>query len=157
MYKAPPGMPTTTQSQNTSQQQPQPQQQSKSSTTSTANKSSQSNKMDSHSRLTYEEQKLINSLKTPQPTKQELEERFPMLKGVPTIGDYTEKIAIRPRPLGIEIRNVRCARCGQWGHVSGDRECPMLDQNPNGFILILSFSFILTLSLSLSFVKEHNH
>jgi hypothetical protein len=88
--------------------------------------------IDPNSRLTYEEQKLINSLKTPQPTKQELEERFPILKGVPTVGEYTEQIAIRARPLGIEIRNVRCARCGQWGHVSGDRECPMLDQNPNG-------------------------
>lgn len=34
-------------------------------------------------------------------------------------------------PLGKEIRNVRCMRCGVWGHRSGDRECAMKDQNPN--------------------------
>jgi len=134
MYKSPPGIPPQQQQQPSQDQQPQ-----KSANAlkdkqwpQSSPKSSQSKpQIDANSRLTYEEQKLINSLKTPQPTKQELEERFPILKGVPTVGDYTEQIAIRARPLGIEIRNVRCARCGQWGHVSGDRECPMLDQNPN--------------------------
>lgn len=31
------------------------------------------------------------------------------------------------RPFGIEIRNVKCLRCGNYGHQSGDRECPLKD------------------------------
>lgn len=33
----------------------------------------------------------------------------------------------RARPFGIEIRNVKCLRCGNYGHQSGDRECPLKD------------------------------
>lgn len=33
----------------------------------------------------------------------------------------------RVKPFGIEIRNVKCLRCGNFGHQSGDRECPLKD------------------------------
>lgn len=33
----------------------------------------------------------------------------------------------RSKPFGVEIRNVKCLRCGNFGHQSGDRECPMKD------------------------------
>lgn len=36
-------------------------------------------------------------------------------------------VAGRVKPFAVEIRNVKCAKCGGFGHQSGDRECPMKD------------------------------
>eukprot|EP00644_Phytophthora_capsici_P017280 jgi/Phyca11/552634/estExt2_Genewise1Plus.C_PHYCAscaffold_480343 len=58
-------------------------------------------------------------------------ERFPMLKDAPVEGKYTETIRVNFNPVGLRLRNVRCIRCGEWGHQSGDRECKLRDQNPN--------------------------
>ncbi|KAL7692872.1 putative CBF1-interacting co-repressor CIR domain, corepressor interacting with RBPJ 1 [Plasmopara halstedii] len=58
-------------------------------------------------------------------------ERFPLLKGAPVEGKYTETIKVNFNPMGVRLRNVRCIRCGKWGHLSGDRECKLRDQNPN--------------------------
>jgi hypothetical protein len=33
----------------------------------------------------------------------------------------------RIKPFAVEVRNVRCLRCGNYGHQSGDRECPLKD------------------------------
>lgn len=62
--------------------------------------------------------------------KEVMEERFPLLKGAPTAGEYTKDMIIRHKPFGVQIQNVKCLRCGQWGHRSGDRECPLIDENP---------------------------
>ena len=53
------------------------------------------------------------------------EERFPILRGAPTSGQYTGGIDVTHKPFGVELRKVRCISCNQWGHQSGDRECPM--------------------------------
>ncbi|KAE9009197.1 hypothetical protein PF005_g11736 [Phytophthora fragariae] len=58
-------------------------------------------------------------------------ERFPMLKDAPVEGKYTETIRVNFNPVGLRLRNVRCIRCGEWGHQSGDRECKLRDHNPN--------------------------
>lgn len=59
-------------------------------------------------------------------------ERFPILKDAPVEGKYTETIRVNFNPVGLWLRNVRCIRCGEWGHQSGDRECKLRDHNPNG-------------------------
>ena len=33
----------------------------------------------------------------------------------------------RVKPFAVEVRNVKCVRCGNFGHQSGDRECPLKD------------------------------
>lgn len=62
------------------------------------------------------------------------EEKFAFLKNAPVAGDYAKNVAVHHRPLGIEVKNVRCLRCGEWGHAAGDKECPQRDVNkPNAF------------------------
>ncbi|OVA12050.1 CBF1-interacting co-repressor CIR [Macleaya cordata] len=52
------------------------------------------------------------------------EEEFQVLKNAPRL---ETGLPARVKPFGVEIRNVKCARCGTYGHQSGDRECPLRD------------------------------
>jgi len=58
-------------------------------------------------------------------------ERFPQLKGAPVEGEWTSEVKVTFKPFNEQIKNVRCLRCHEWGHHSGDRECKMRDENPN--------------------------
>lgn len=59
-------------------------------------------------------------------------ERFPFLKDAPVEGACADSVKVNFKPVGKQLRNVRCLRCGQWGHQSGDRECELRDFNPHG-------------------------
>ena len=56
-------------------------------------------------------------------------EEFECLKGAPK--EATAGADAHVKPFGVEIRMVKCLRCGKWGHSGTDRECPLRDQNPN--------------------------
>ncbi|KAI5656568.1 hypothetical protein M9H77_25361 [Catharanthus roseus] len=52
------------------------------------------------------------------------EEQFEVLKNAPRL---ETGVPARSKPFGVEVRNVKCLRCGNYGHQSGDRECPLKD------------------------------
>lgn len=52
------------------------------------------------------------------------EEEFEVLKNAPRL---ETGVPARVKPFGVEVRNVKCLRCGNYGHQSGDRECPLRD------------------------------
>lgn len=52
------------------------------------------------------------------------EEEFAVLKNAPRL---ETGVAGRVKPFAVEVRNVKCVRCGNYGHQSGDRECPLKD------------------------------
>ena len=71
-------------------------------------------------------------------------ERFPMLKGAPRVlpkssggggedgkeASESDVVGLNFKPLGQVLRNVKCMKCGQWGHSMGDRECGVSGWNP---------------------------
>lgn len=73
----------------------------------------------------------------------------------------------RVKPFAIEIRNVKCARCGAFGHQSGDRECSLKDvimpneeerlkrNDPLTVIMAQASDEVCSLKLQLSFEIFH--
>jgi len=62
-----------------------------------------------------------------------LGEKFRVLKNAPVENSFVRGLGeyVNHRPLGKTTVNIRCARCGEWGHFSGDSECRLVNHNPN--------------------------
>lgn len=57
--------------------------------------------------------------------------RFPQLKNAPMAkGMSSTDVNVSFKPLGAQMRNVKCLSCGVWGHSRGDRECSKTGWNP---------------------------
>ncbi|GKY96921.1 hypothetical protein MPSEU_000651000 [Mayamaea pseudoterrestris] len=58
-------------------------------------------------------------------------ERFPSLANAPRAqGISSEHVGVNFKPMGAQIRNVKCLACGVWGHARGERECKITGWNP---------------------------
>jgi CBF1 interacting corepressor len=58
-------------------------------------------------------------------------QRFPALAHAPRQkGISASHVGVSFKPLGAQIRNVRCMACGIWGHSRGERECRVSGWNP---------------------------
>lgn len=81
---------------------------------------------DTHRALTLDEQK----------------ERFPHLKNAPVVmGIGGTNVHVQFKPMGMEsMRNVRCLKCGIWGHSTGDRECKVSGWDPFSSSVNTSFA-----------------
>lgn len=64
-------------------------------------------------------------------TLEEQVARFPQLKNAPMAkGMSVTDVNVSFKPLGAQVRNVKCLACGVWGHSRGDRECQMTGWDP---------------------------
>lgn len=99
--------------------------------------------IDNRTKLEKEVGKLASS--RTMPTLSEQMERFPQLKHAPIAVKRTgSKVAdaagntvsvdnvmsVHFKPMGATLRNVKCFKCGIWGHSVGDRECKLSGWNP---------------------------
>jgi CBF1 interacting corepressor len=58
-------------------------------------------------------------------------QRFPQLKNAPMAKGMSDtNVNVAFKPLGAELRNIKCLACGIWGHSKGDRECKKSGWDP---------------------------
>lgn len=80
-----------------------------------------------------EKERILKEAAVIPPTEpQKPEEKFPLLKNAPSEGSFvqTKDVKLTYKPFGKEIRDVKCTKCGGFGHTSIDKECPLKNYNP---------------------------
>ena len=62
--------------------------------------------------------------------KDEEEVKFEWQKNAPR-AKYAKKLGldVHDQPFGVCVRNVKCFKCGKWGHQNVDKECPKFNEN----------------------------
>lgn len=77
-----------------------------------------------------DEQSLDNKERQKMNYKQALEEQkltqYPFLANAPLEGAYVADAQHTLHPIGIVLRNIKCAKCGLYGHRQDERACPLL-------------------------------
>ena len=63
-------------------------------------------------------------------TAKNFEIKFDWQKNAPRDSHFNDMGEVRNsifnhKPFGIEVRNVKCLKCGEWGHSNFDRVCPL--------------------------------
>eukprot|EP01135_Chromosphaera_perkinsii_P006856 Nk52_evm11s621 gene=Nk52_evmTU11s621 len=85
----------------------------------------------------YEDKKLkIDEKKKEELTKDsKLEEKFEFLKNAPRSNrkkDFGELGVGVVKPFGKQVINVKCMKCGIWGHNNTSKECPKFGESESG-------------------------
>ncbi|KAL1508116.1 hypothetical protein AB1Y20_007708 [Prymnesium parvum] len=62
------------------------------------------------------------------PAERDVERHGDLLANAPRQGAYTTQMEVTHKPFGVELRKVRCTKCGAWGHQQGDRECALRNE-----------------------------
>jgi len=52
--------------------------------------------------------------------------QYPFLASAPLDGAYVAAQPHAVHPMGLALQRVKCAKCGMYGHKSGEKSCPML-------------------------------
>lgn len=74
----------------------------------------------------YEVPRGLNKEKSPD---QQDDFKFEWQRVAPREAFVKNDLNIRDQPFGIQVRNVKCLKCGKWGHINTDKECPLYEND----------------------------
>jgi CBF1 interacting corepressor len=67
------------------------------------------------------------------PKGEKEEDNYDILKNAPSEGKFdknTTDVKLVYKPFAVELKNVKCTKCGAFGHSNSDKECPLINYHP---------------------------